>query len=319
MNRHGPDPQTAAELADQAGCSIADSTQLLDGSWAYRIECTDHRAKVRLLHLLAEYDSTLPDVRRLAELVVAGAPDTAEQVGRLQQFVQSRVTFTSEPGETFTATLRTLAHGLGDCDDSSRALMALVRSLGIPAKLAVLPDDPAATPLHVAAMAQLAGRWRWLEASIAAMPGEHPVAAARRLGITTRPELGALGAISPDEPEGLALHLTTGQWATLGAVTVAMLASMQYPTGGPVLTAIQTAAGGLAGHQLTTWPFVQEFEAQSGYKCETFWPPAEQEQHIEECNKAWRRLKIRNTALGAAAGLAFGLLQWKYRWRTPGV
>jgi len=310
MNRTGPDPDVAAKLASQAGCEIADSTQLLDGSWSHRVECDDHQAKVRFLGLLAEYDAGLPDVRRIAELVVAGAADTSEQVERLQQFVQQRVTFTGERDETFSPTIRTLAHGVGDCDDSSRALMALLRSLAIPTKLATLPEG--GVPLHVAPMVKLAGKWHWVEPSVAAQLGEHPLAAARRLGINTRPELAGLGTVNPDEPEAeLGVRFLPLQWAALGAVTVAALGTMMQPPRSVFGPAALAGAGALSGWAFSVFPFVRDFELDDGYRCSAWLPEADDADRIEACNARFRQIKIRNAAIAAAAGAAIGLLAWR--------
>jgi hypothetical protein len=313
LNRNGPDPARAAELATAAGCEIEQSEQLLDGSYAHRIGCRNHAAKVRLLELLAEHDSTLPDVRRLAELVAAGAADTAEQLQRLQSFVQSRVTFTSERDETFTATMRTLAHGLGDCDDSSRALMALVRSLGIPCRLRTLPDSPDAIPLHVAPQAKLDGRWIWLEPSIAAQLGEHPLAAARRLNIHTRPELGALNPDDDDEPESEIgkLHFLPEQWAAVAITTAAALGAMGTRTQTPLVPAALAAAGAVAAHAFTTFPLLPSFTLDDGHECSTFLVGVDEGGHEQQCADRYARIRLRNAAMGAGMGLLLGILHWR--------
>ena len=168
------------------------SNQLHDGSWAHRIECRSHRAKVKFLANLAEYDSRTPDVRRAAERIVAGAKNGQQQIEALHRHVRDHVTFTRERVETFSPTMYTLDMGIGDCDDTARALMALLRSLGFEAGVQTLPEaQTGRVPLHVAAQVKHNGRWQWLETTIKAEPGEHPMAAARRLGINTRPDLAA--------------------------------------------------------------------------------------------------------------------------------
>jgi transglutaminase-like putative cysteine protease len=188
-------PAAVVALATLSGCSVVGSMRLADGSIAQRGECSDHQAKLRLLANLAEWEAlSVPDVRRRAEQIVssAGARTALDQIAALHRYVRDRVTFTVEPVETFTSTMRTLEHGLGDCDDSARALLALLRSLGHNAGLMVLPDPSSGKPPeHVAAAVRIDGRWHWLETSIAAEPGEHPLDAAARLGITARPELRA--------------------------------------------------------------------------------------------------------------------------------
>ena len=193
MSRRAPPPAAVAALSRASGCRVVESMALADGSTAQRAVCRSHGAKLKLLANLAEWEArNVPDVRRRAEQVAAGERSALGQIVALHRYVRDRVTFTGEPVETFTSTMRTLDHGLGDCDDSARALLALLRSLGHTAGLMVLPDPRSGRPPeHVAAAVKFRGKWHWLETSIAAEPGEHPLAAARRLGVTTRPELGA--------------------------------------------------------------------------------------------------------------------------------
>lgn len=187
--RYGPPPKVARKIATVSGCRVEKSHQLHDGSWAHRVLCDGHLAKVRFLANLAEYDSATPDVRRAAELIVSGSKTPMQQVEALQKRVQ-QVTFTKEHEETFSPTMWTLETGVGDCDDTARALLALLRSLGFDAGLQTLPVvESGKPPVHVAAVVNLDG-WKWLETTIPARLGEHPVAAAQRLGIKMRPDLG---------------------------------------------------------------------------------------------------------------------------------
>ncbi len=190
--RYGPPPSIARRIARLSGCRVVRTHHLHDGSCAFSIRCRNHRAKVRLLVNLAEYDAHTPDVRRAAELAVAGARTPEAQIAALHRRVRDGVTFTKEINETFSPTMWTLDARLGDCDDTARALVALLRSLGFTAGVQTIPPyESRRPPVHVAALVNHGGRWHWLETSIAARPGEHPLEAARRLGIRTRPELGA--------------------------------------------------------------------------------------------------------------------------------
>lgn len=184
-------PAETSRVARSAGCRVLEQVDLYDGNTAFEIDCRTHANKVRMLSALADLDAELPDVRRLAENVTAGLRTDDERATALHSYVKSRVAFVREKRETFSPTLRTLEIGQGDCDDSARALMALVRALDIPCRLETLPERATGkVPLHVAAQVQLGGAWEWLETSIDARAGEHPIRAARRLGIDTRPELG---------------------------------------------------------------------------------------------------------------------------------
>ena len=187
---YGPTPDEAARIARACGCRILAVHVLPDGELAYRFDATSHKNKVRLLVELAAYDARTPEVRRAAELAAAGSSSAREQVEALHRYVQEKVVFTREPVETFSPTMHVLEVGMGDCDDSARALMALCGALGHRVAAATLPPmSSQRSPLHVAAVARMDGAWRWLETSIAAWPYEHPIAAADRLGIKARPDI----------------------------------------------------------------------------------------------------------------------------------
>jgi transglutaminase-like putative cysteine protease len=138
----------------------------------------------------AAVDGLRPDLVRLARIVTAGlsARDAAQAIHAL---VRDGVRFAAEPSETFSGALITARWRVGDCDDSARLLVALARASGLNAGIAQLPPPPAA-PVHVAAAIWAAGGWRWAETTIAAEFGEHPVVAARRLGIRCRSDLAMI-------------------------------------------------------------------------------------------------------------------------------
>ena len=183
--RYGPNPEQLAAIAKACGCEVGSTHELPDGELAYQMGCRSHAAKVQLLAELAEYDSRTPEVRRAAEMIAAGAGSAIEQIERLHCYVRDRVTFTREPVETFSPTMHVLDVRMGDCDDTARALIALLRSLGHEAGVMTLGKPPR----HAGAGVRLGGRWYWLETTIAAHAGEHPIDAAARLGIKLRPDL----------------------------------------------------------------------------------------------------------------------------------
>ena len=211
-------PADTRRIVQGAGCRVIERVDLYDGHTAFEVDCGTHSRKVDLLSDLAEADADLPDLRRIAEDVTAGSADDTERAVALHRFVIDTVGFVKEKRETFSPTLRTLEIGQGDCDDSARALMALLRAMDIPARLETLPPRASGgVPLHVAAQAQIGGQWKWLETSIDAWPGEHPLQAAKRLGIHARPELGEL-----DDPS-LLDEATEWLWLPIAAATVGAL------------------------------------------------------------------------------------------------
>ena len=174
----GPGRKELDTIAARAGCRVTATSELPGGRRAYDVSCRSGPARVRLLVELARADAMTPQVRRIAE-AVAGAVGGGERetAAALHKLVRDGVRFARERRETFSPTMWTLAIGIGDCDDSARALAALLWSIGYRVRFATL-GDPAT---HVAAQVKLAGRWHWAETTLAAQLGEHPIAAARRL------------------------------------------------------------------------------------------------------------------------------------------
>jgi transglutaminase-like putative cysteine protease len=206
-------PEDVARIAERVGARVNKVRQLHDGEIAYEVSCPSHQSKVELLGALADYDSHSPDVRRMAERIAAGAPDSWYQVVALHAYVRDRVVFTRELRETFTSTMQTLKHGLGDCDCSALALCALLRSLGHDAGMMTLGQPPK----HVAAGVRHGGRMHWLETTINAEPGEHPIAAGKRLGVKMRDDLQGVEDIP--EPPAHYVYVTTAVLLLALAVT----------------------------------------------------------------------------------------------------
>lgn len=169
-------------------CRVLRSVALPDGEPAWEAACDSHDEKVQLLADLAEQDARRPEVRRMMEIIASMPEPAGLSYPRLVQWwVQENIAFVPELRETFTDAVTMLRVRMGDCDDHARLVYALLRSIGARMKLATLGRPP----IHVAAVIQLDdGRWRWLETTVpGARFGEHPVAAARRLGVRVRPEL----------------------------------------------------------------------------------------------------------------------------------
>jgi len=150
---------------------------------AGRVECPDGWAAARMLVAAAAEDAKTVGARDLALELRRGAPDDESFARRVHAYVLEHVAFVREAGEVFAAPWYTLGVGAGDCDDHARLTYAILAAGGVPARLAFLSPKGSPGPSHVVAQAGAGGAWHWLETTVAARFGEHPMAAATRLGI----------------------------------------------------------------------------------------------------------------------------------------
>lgn len=189
---HGAVWQTPSEeqralriAAARSSCAVR-STRIVStpaGPRVYgRIDCPDGWAAARFLLAAAIEDASTAAAREHALEIRRNAPTDPEYVRAVFDLVQERVRFVREIGEVFARADVTLAAGAGDCDDHARVVYALLRAGGVPARLAFLYRRGERGPRHVVAQAWL-GRWVWLETTLPAELGEHPYAAAERLGL----------------------------------------------------------------------------------------------------------------------------------------
>lgn len=82
-----------------------------------------------------------------------------------------------------------LVRGYGDCEDLAIVLCAVLRELGIGARIVWL-NQPDAPVNHVSVQAALVGGWAWCDPSVSgALVGEHPYDAALRRGEPHRADL----------------------------------------------------------------------------------------------------------------------------------
>lgn len=173
--------------AARAGCRVV-SARVAPTAQGPRVlgqvVCPDGWGAARMLLAAAVEDARSPVARDHALALRHAAGGTDEGlVGAVFELVRDRVRFVREVGEVFTSPGYTLGSGGGDCDDHARLAYALLRAGGVPARLAFLYRSKAEGPTHVVAQAFVGGAWVWLETTISADLGEHPVAAGRRLGL----------------------------------------------------------------------------------------------------------------------------------------
>lgn len=173
--------------ASRAGCRVV-SARVAATSLGPRligqVACPGGWGAARMLLAAAAEDAQAPAARDLALELRRGTDGSdATFVRAVFALVTDNVRFVREAGEVFTTPSYTLGAGGGDCDDHARLTYALLRAGGVPARLAFLYRTKAEGPSHVVAQAGVGGEWIWLESTIAAELGEHPVAAGRRLGL----------------------------------------------------------------------------------------------------------------------------------------
>jgi hypothetical protein len=147
------------------------------------ITCADGWQAGAFLVALAAEEGRAPLARRLASELVPGATSPGALVRRVHAFVRRRIRFEREPGEIFTGLDYTLRTGVGDCDDHARAVYAILAAAGVPVRMAFLAKESDRGPRHVVVQAWDGRAWVWVETTIAAEVGEHPVAAGKRLGV----------------------------------------------------------------------------------------------------------------------------------------
>lgn len=127
----------------------------------------------------------LPWTRNLLSEILRGAPggtnghDKRGLALRVFEFVRYRLRYINDPTgrEMFTALPVLWSRGMGDCDDFSAILAALLMAAGINVKLRVIRTPKAYGWSHIYPMAWLPGRgntppdWRALDATVAAPAG----------------------------------------------------------------------------------------------------------------------------------------------------
>lgn len=179
------EPGALERVARRAGCRLV-RRRGVAGELVAELECPSRWATVALLDELAWEDSRDPELGSLARSLERTARREGVSVrGYVLRWVQERVRFVPERVETFMGWRRVLEHG-GDCDDSARLIVAILRALGLRARLITIGDPP----IHVAAQSRVLGRgWVWMEATLPARLGEHPRDACERLGIPVRTDL----------------------------------------------------------------------------------------------------------------------------------
>lgn len=138
-------------------------------------------AAVRLSELAGTW-SDVREVEALARELAWDDPADLVYLSRVQRYVHDRVPYFPDAqgwyqGEVFRSPEAAIQLG-GDCDCHARLVLALLRVRGIPGWLMFLGTTDA--PEHVCAQAAIWPARLWLETTIPAALGDHPMAALLR-------------------------------------------------------------------------------------------------------------------------------------------
>lgn len=181
-----------ARAAMRCGCRVIGRGTFNDGGRVWpvvQMECPDNVSAIRFLNEAAELDANDPEVRDLALRLRRAHPEPVPFLQAVQAFVKAGTRFVREARETFQHTIYTLKRRAGDCDDHARAVAALAIAGGAKGRVVGVQNSRGKVA-HVAPVVFDGMRWRWAETTVNAAFGEHPRAAAKRLGVI-RPDIWA--------------------------------------------------------------------------------------------------------------------------------
>ena len=159
----------------------------------YEVDAGTNERAIRLFQAFAEDDARHDEgvraiasaMREWADRLPAGMDREVELAHKIQRFVRDNVRFQREEEEATMASSLTLSLGQGDCDDHTVLVVALCLAAGLPARIETVRNARGQI-IHAVPMALVNGKRTWLETTINARFGEHPIDAAKRLGVLRR-------------------------------------------------------------------------------------------------------------------------------------
>lgn len=186
MGPPGPREEIQAAI-EHTGCRVRPDPAR---GGMYAVDCPTFESRAELLDALAWRDALHDGAVRMLALDVTrelSALD-AESIARaVHAAVRDRVRYVGEAGDMIQDPISTWYYAAGDCDCHARLVLALLRALGVRALLCGFVVDGAAPEggpdvRHaVACWERSPGDFVWMETTLAASFGEHPMDAAERL------------------------------------------------------------------------------------------------------------------------------------------
>lgn len=185
MGPLGPREEIAAVLAE-TGCVLRPDPAR--GGF-YLVDCPSYVARAQALDAMAWRDALHDGAVRLLALELCRGLQRLdpESIAReIHAAVRDQVRYVGEAGDMVQDPIVTWYERAGDCDCHARLVLALLRSMGVPAVLVgfEVPNTGEGGPQvrhAVATWERAPGDCVWMETTLGAAFGEHPIAAARRL------------------------------------------------------------------------------------------------------------------------------------------
>jgi transglutaminase-like putative cysteine protease len=115
-------------------------------------------------------------VREMALRIIAGNSGYVDQARRLQQWVQTNITYVNDPVsvELVQTPQYTMQHRAGDCDDQAVLLAAYLDSTGHPVRFVAVGDNGLPPLSHVMVQTLVGTQWLGAETIIAKPLGWMP-------------------------------------------------------------------------------------------------------------------------------------------------
>lgn len=185
-----PGPREEIQLAiEHTGCKLREDPAR--GGF-FLVDCPSFVARAQLVDALAWHDAlTDGELRLLAlDLVAPLVELDAESIARaIHAGVRDRVRYLGEAGDMIQDPIVTWSYAAGDCDCHARLVLALLRSLGV-SGVFVGFEVPGPAARGGAVVQHACPTWErsrgdcvWMETTLEARFGEHPMDAAERLGL----------------------------------------------------------------------------------------------------------------------------------------